>query len=256
MWGLVVVFRFRFNGQQGVRSTSVYDLKTLARLNQLWDRYRRAWRRLLSPKVRAELRLRARFDIDLMSPWQISNKVPTGTIPDCARCKDICCRGLENVVSLRLCDVATLIDVGRTELMTREKPVFPPELLHKRPGLRALEHSELWQILPVLRQVGADRHCAALTPELKCALYPNWPSSCERFPYTLSMVRRQVRWGTRCPSQERSPTHKARSKTLFRAAITAYNERIRDAVLLTHARPELDALGIGAWLSDAEVHSK
>src|SRR5262249_47265398 len=88
---------------------------TLAALDALWARYHGSWRRLLSRGAITELRLRASFDVDLMSPWRIANKIPKGTIPDCASCDDICCAGIENVVSLRLRDIAVFIDLGRTD---------------------------------------------------------------------------------------------------------------------------------------------
>lgn len=223
--------------------------ETLRGLDILWARHDRGWKRVLSPRLVTELELRASFDVDLMAPSRIANKIPKGTIPDCERCDDLCCAGVENVVSLRLVDIARLIDVGRTDVMTKLKPRFPPHLLATRPALAELTASELWRTLPVLRQVGERRICAALSPQLSCSLHPAWPTSCERFPYSLSAVRRQVTWGTRCPSRQQGPEHAARSDQLFHAAVAAYNERIKDAVLLAHARRELDALGVGAWLT-------
>lgn len=58
-----------------------------------------------------------------------------------------------------------------------------------------------------------------------------------------------MRWGTRCPSKQQAPEHEARSEALFWAAIDAYDERVKDAVLIAHATKALDALGIGAWLT-------
>lgn len=197
----------------------------------------------------AELKLRASFEVDLVSPKKIASKIPAGTIPNCAACEDLCCAGLENVVSLRLSDVAGLMDIGRTDLMTKKKPNFPKNMLRNRPGLYEVVGSELWRTLPVLRQIGESRICAALTPDLKCSLHPHWPTSCERFPYTLSARKRTVSWGTRCPERQCAPEHYERSQELTAAAISAYNERVKDAVLLTHAKDELDALGIGAWLT-------
>ncbi len=218
-------------------------------LEAVWRRYESAWKRLLSPRAITELQLRASFDIDLIAPWRIANKIPKGTIPDCASCDDICCAGLENVVSLRLVDVAMLIDIDRTDLMSKQKPNFPKAWLRTRPMLYELVGSELWRALPVMRQVGEHRICAALTPDLRCGIHPSWPTSCERFPYTLSAARRQVTWGTRCPSKQLGPEHEQRSEQLFQSSIVAYNERVKDAVLLAHAREELDALGIGAWIT-------
>jgi hypothetical protein len=223
-----------------------------AGLEALWERHRSAWRRLLSPRAITELRLRASFDVDLVSTWRITNKIPEATIPDCEQCDDICCAGLENVVSLRLVDIATLIDIGRTDLMTKKKPNFPAGWLRTRPLLHELVGSELWRALPVIRQQGDSRICAALSPDLKCSIHPHWPTSCERFPYTLSAARRAVTWGTRCPSKKQAPQHEARSRELFLASIDSYNERVRDAVLLAHAKAELDGLGIGAWITGPE----
>ncbi len=219
-------------------------------LDALWSRYRSKWRRLFSRRMIAELELRASFDVDTLSTWRIANRIPKGTIPDCPRCPDICCAGLENVVSLRLTDVALLLDIDRTDLMSRKKPNFPAYMLRGRPALAELVASDLWRALPVLRQLGEDHVCSALSPELTCTLYPSWPSSCERFPYTLSAIRKEVVWGRRCPVQRSGPVE--RSQELFRAALDAYNRRIMDAVLITHARAELDALGLGAWLIERD----
>ncbi len=205
---------------------------------------------MLSPGIFRELALRASFDVDLVSAKEIANKIPAGTIPDCDACEDLCCVGLENVVSLRLTDVAVLMDIGRTELMTKKKPNFPESMLRTRPAIYEVVGSELWRTLPVLRQIGESRICAALTQDLKCSLYPHWPKSCQRFPYTLSPKKKTVSWGTRCNSKSLIPDEEkiARSRQLFQATIDAYNERVKDAVLLVHARRELDAIGIGAWL--------
>ena len=222
---------------------------TQAGLDALWARHRSRWRRLLSPHMVKELVLRASFDVDLIAPHRIANLVPKGTIPDCEACPNVCCAGLENVVSLRLKDVAQLVDMDRTDLMTKQKPNFPRWMLAERPNLAELVASTLWRALPVMRQVGDLNVCAALGRDMKCTLYPRWPTSCERFPYSLSAARRVVQWGTRCPVKRRDPLYEARSQALFEASIGAYNERIRDAVLLAHARPDLDALGLGAWIT-------
>lgn len=217
-------------------------------LDRLWTEHRSGLGRLLSPRMWSELMLRSSFDLDLLTPSRIHNRIRPGTIPDCERCDDICCVGLENVVSLRLRDIAVLMDVGRTELIARKKPRFPDSLLAAKPHLAELAESELWRTLPVLRQVGESRICAALSPSLRCSLHPHWPLSCERFPYSLKAARREVVWGLRCPSQRNAPEHAERSEQMFEAAVETYNERVRDAVLLVHARAHLDRLGLGAFL--------
>jgi hypothetical protein len=232
----------------GVLDANSTGRPTLAALDALWSHYANRWSRLFSPGAVTELMLRASFDLETLSVERIANRVPRGTIPDCPSCQDVCCAGEENVVSLRLRDVAVLIDIGRTDLMTRQKPRFGDAMLASRPALRELVASELFQTLPVLRQVGPERRCAALDEALSCTLHPDWPLSCERFPYSLSAVRREVVWGKRCASKHQRPEHAARGDAMFRAAVAVYNERVRDAVLLAHARPALDRLGIGAFL--------
>ena len=116
---------------------------TLTALDALWSRHQSGWRRLLSRRAIAELSLRASFDPDTLAAWRVANAVPAGTIPDCPSCDDICCAGLENVVSLRLRDIAVLIDVGRTDLISRKKPVFPQAMLRARPALLELTSSML-----------------------------------------------------------------------------------------------------------------
>lgn len=177
-----------------------------------------------------------------------ANKVPKGMVPDCPKCTQICCAGLENLVSLRLVDVATLLDVGRADLISRTKPRFPPSLVQRRPALFELAGSELFRTLPVLRQIGPDRRCAALTDDDRCSLHPHWPVSCDRFPYTMVQGRRVV-WGSRCPSKQQAPQWAERGQQMFARAIDVYNERIRDAVLIHHARRELDSIGIGEFLT-------
>lgn len=223
---------------------------TSAELERLWASLASSWRRLLSKSALTELSLRASYDLDLLAPREVVNAVPLGTIPDCEACDDLCCAGMENVVSLRLSDIARLIDVGRTELITKKKPRFAAALLSARPSLRELTESELFRTLPVLRQTGDARICAALGKDLKCTLYPAWPLSCERFPYSLLAQRRRVVWGTRCPSKKSSESFEARSRELFRGAVETFNERVKDAVLLAHARKTLDELGIGEFLTD------
>lgn len=217
-------------------------------LAALWTKYERGSKRLFSRRIWKELVLREAFDLDLFVPNKVKNEIPSGTIPDCARCEDICCAGTENVVSLRLRDIATLIDLGKTDLISKKKPRFSERELRTRPFLRELTESFLWRTLPVMKQIGEQRICAALTPEIRCSLHPHWPLSCERFPYTLSAHRRAVAWGTRCPEKKVEPEQRERSEQMFGAAIETYNDRIRDAILLTHGMRELEKLGVTEFL--------
>ncbi|CAN0557041.1 unnamed protein product, partial [Laminaria digitata] len=78
-------------------------------LDDLWQQYAQSWKRLLSAGMLKELVLRASFNPEPMPAWKVANTIPKGTIPDCPTCTNICCAGLENLVSLRLRDIAMLI---------------------------------------------------------------------------------------------------------------------------------------------------
>lgn len=219
-------------------------------LEALSEKHASPTRRLFSPALLRELALRARFEVDPVKPDRVRSTIVGGALPDCPSCPNVCCSGYENLVSLRLKDIAVLLDQGRADVISSKKPRFPEALLERRPGLRVLSESRLFRALPVLRQVGPARRCAALVGDRSCGLYPHWPTSCARFPYTLTSDRRRVVWSTRCPVERPEP-NPTRSQALFAAALATYNERIRDAVLLAHAERELDALGLGVWLCRA-----
>lgn len=194
------------------------------------------------------MRLQAEFDLKPLRPKKVSMTIAPGLVPDCNACQSPCCLGLENVVSLRLSDIGKLIDIDKTELISVKKPRFPKSMLEERPHLEELMSSTLFRALPVLQQVGPEAKCAAWQDNRNCGLYPNWPLSCERFPYTLSPSRLMV-WGTRCPSSQKNPLFKKRTQEMREATVRAYNERIHDAILIQHARPELSELGIAKFLT-------
>ena len=156
-------------------------------LDTLYQKYARSGKRLLSRRLVSELRLRAYYDLRSVDLRKVANKVPLGTVPDCPSCPDLCCVGVENVVSLRLSDVALLVDLDRTDLISKAKPNFPLAMLEMRPHLFDLVESELWRTLPVLKQLGRSRVCAALTEENQCSLYPigQVPVNAFRTPFAV-----------------------------------------------------------------------
>ncbi|MEL6183409.1 MAG: hypothetical protein AAFU79_02210 [Myxococcota bacterium] len=216
-------------------------------LERLWKRYQPAWRRLFPQHLRRELELRRRFTLSPVDLSRVADEVPPGKVPDCTTCRDRCCQGYENVVSLRLRDLALLLDKDRADLVTRAKPRFPEAMLEARPSLRAWTETSLWRTLPVLKQLGPARVCAAYDRG-RCRLHPHWPTSCARFPYAMNGSDRMV-WGARCQNPE-SRADPERARGLAAAAAASWNRRIEDAVLLTHARPELERLGFGPFLDD------
>ncbi len=174
---------------------------------------------------------------------------PAGKINDCSCCSDICCVGPRSTVLLRLKDIATLLDLGRSDLLTTQKPRFGEDEQLSHPALRRHLASDAWHTFPVLRQdsMGA---CAALSRSGQCSLYPHWPLSCARFPYSLHADEREVFFSKRCESYWIRPGVDQRIEKMARAAVESYNERIRDAVLLEYARDRLGQIGLLPFLAE------
>jgi Fe-S-cluster containining protein len=194
------------------------------------------------------VRLRWRMRLALVDPARVRLVAPPGKVNDCAACTDICCVGPRSTVLLRLRDIAQLIDVGRTDLIAAAKPVFSDAELERRPALARHVASDAWSTFPVLRQ-NSFGACAALTTEGACDLYPHWPLSCARFPYSLHLEAREVFYSRRCDAFWIRPDAAGRQTEMAAAAVAAYNERIKDAVLLAYAPERVRQLGLTAFLA-------
>lgn len=223
------------------------DLPTVRALEKLWSEVtaRPLW---ADGRFFNYLRLRSRMRLKMVEPQTLHSIVPTGKVNDCPGCTDICCIGHNQTVSLRFCDIATLIDIGRTELITKDKPTFAGQELEQKPALKLTVASDAWKRFPVLRQntFGA---CNALSDEGKCTLYPHWPTSCARFPYALDVEAAEITYSQRCRSFWIRPDADAKIEGMKVAAVAAYNERIKDLVLLAYAPTQLAELGLTAFLT-------
>jgi Fe-S-cluster containining protein len=153
-------------------------------------------------------------------------------------------------VLLRLKDIATLIDLGRTDLISVDKPRFSEQEQLARPALRRHLASDAWRIFPVLKQdrMGA---CAALTRSGGCSLYPHWPLSCARFPYSLHADDREVFYSPRCRSYWIRGDAGAKVRAMVAAAVDSYNERVKDAVLLSYVPERVASLGVTGFFATA-----
>jgi len=192
------------------------------------------------------IRLRRRFDLRPVSLNGLKVAIPTGQVPDCEACVDLCCTGDNAVVSLRLRDVAVLMDIGRTDLISHARPVLVST--RKRPlsaGRVAADTSVFHQAFPVLARDETGT-CMALTEERQCGLWPDWPLSCARYPYALDRKNGVVFYAAGCRSVRTAPVEEAPVvvRRLVRAAVDGYNERLRDIMLLAFCRPALSSLGL------------
>ena len=218
---------------------------TVAALEALWQTWsqRRLW---AAPTVWRYLRLRRHMRLRLLDPKDVGIVGPTppmAKVNDCHSCTDICCVGPKSTVLLRLRDIAMLRDLGRTDLISQHKPSFATGELASAPMLRRQVGSQAWQIFPVLKK-DSMHACAALSREGKCTLYPHWPMSCARFPYALHVDEADVFYSQRCQSFWLHPEGQPQVQTMAASAVACYNERIKDAILLTFARPALEQLGL------------
>lgn len=217
-------------------------------LRALWTPRMR--RRLWHPRNWLQfVHLRRHYDLLEMRTDELRLDMPVGWLPDCQACQEVCCTGPHRVVLLRLVDVAALVDAGLSDHVTLDKPTFSAPELENNPALRDTVDSEAWATMPVLRQ-DKTRSCSLLTADNRCGAYPHWPLSCARFPYSLDVLRGRVFYARSCPStlQSVTPEAREREKALVQAVVDAYNQRIRDAVLVRVAREELRDLGLTRFI--------
>lgn len=222
-------------------------MPTVEAIEDLWDEVssKPLW---ASPNLWRYLQLRYRMRLRLLDPSRVRIVAKRWKINDCHRCTDICCIGPRSTVLLRLRDIATLIDIGRTDLIATTKPGFDPVELRKYPALRRNLASRDWQMFPVLRQ-NAMHACEALSADGRCTLYPHWPLACARFPYALHADVGDVFYSARCDSFWIRPDSEGPVRAMATAAVAAYNERVKDQVLLSYARERLHELGVTRFLA-------
>jgi len=224
-------------------------LPTVDRLEELWEAVteRPLW---APPNLGRYLRLRWHMRLGLLDPGRVRLRGPVGKLNDCDACTDICCVGPRATVQLRLRDIAALIDIGRTDLITHDRPKFSEAQLRERPALRRNVDSQAWSIFPVLRR-DSMAACAALSTEGKCGLFPNWPLSCARFPYALHADEEEVFFSARCDSYWIRPDAAEPVGQMVAAAVEAYNQRIKDRVLLEYAADQVEALGLLTFIRES-----
>jgi Fe-S-cluster containining protein len=193
------------------------------------------------------IKLQRRFRLRFLDLGKLAVKIPAGQLPDCEACTDICCTGANARVSLRLLDVARLIDGGFADHVVRDPtPTAPKTASWAR---READDSVFHRVFPVLRR-DATGTCAFLDDNRLCGVYPNWPLSCARYPYALDLQLGVIFYARGCNTSTLVPAAEAapRLRALCRAVVDSYNERIKDVVMLTHARGELVAAGLDRHL--------
>lgn len=217
-------------------------------LSALW---RQARHRLWRPGNWGRwLDLHQRYDLRPLRVSQLRVRVPPRQVPDCEACTEVCCTGRTRVVSLRLLDLARLVDAGLTAHITTARPRFTLVELEQNPALRDRIDSDLWHWFPVLTQ-DHTATCTLLDEQLRCRAHPAWPLSCARFPYSVNVAARTIFYAPSCRSTRTVQADEvgAPVRALVDAAVANYNEQIRDLVLLQVARAELEQLGLLRFLT-------
>ena len=220
----------------GPKQAALADLWRQVSARKLWapPTFWRWW----ALRRRMSLRQLSASEITVVGP-----PPPLAKVNDCRNCLDSCCVGRRATVLLRLQDIAMLMDVGRETLISRQKPHFSPAELVGRPALAAQVSARSWEIFPVLAQ-NSMHACRALNTEGRCTLYPAWPLSCARFPWSLDVEAQEVFYSPRCPSYWVRDDAQPALHAMRAAAVAAYNARVQDAILLQFARPQLAEMGM------------
>ena len=204
---------------------------------------------------RETVRLRRRFSLKLLRTSDLKVAIPRGQLPDCEACTDVCCTGPNAIVSLRLRDVAALVDAGLDRFLVHERTQLPREQRkHFTWARREADDSVFHRAFPVLKRDDTGT-CALLTQDRMCGAYPAWPLSCARYPYALDLQGKHVFWAKGCGSMNLVPAIDApiRVRALLHAVVDAYNERVKDAVFVHMARAELVALDLARHIDWSQV---
>jgi len=186
------------------------------------------------------LSLRRRFDLNFILYKDIKIQIPKGQVPDCESCLEICCTGPNSIVSLRLRDIAALIDAGLGHHITHERSRLSILGDTVNEAQKNFSESIFSQVFPILKQDKTNT-CSLLDENRLCSAYPAWPISCARYPFALDATNRVIFYAKGCGFYETYQPSEVggRVRNLVTATIDSYNERIKDILLLHFAREEL-----------------
>lgn len=194
-----------------------------------------------------DLILLQKYDLRFIAPERLIFNFDKNLLPDCENCAKNCCHGAENTVSLRLIDIARLLDAGLTEAIDLDNRSFQADNYFKKyPQNLRFVKNDSWKFFPVLKRV--NNICPYLDKNNRCSIYKYRPITCRRFPYIISNDKKHIIFSKKCHHTKRLDDKTAQQE-LFNAALDSYNEKIKDLILVNYARKELERLGIIKYLN-------
>lgn len=196
-----------------------------------------------------DLWLLSKYDLRLIDKTQLQLNFDTELLPDCQKCSQNCCHGAENTVSLRLIDIARLLDAGLEEAINLDNQSFKKDAYFKehRNDFRHL-NSDSWNLFPVLRRV--NNICPYLDTKKRCTIYEHRPLTCRRFPYVIAENKKNLLFSKKCHQTKKEGNQESTAqKILLNSAVDSYNEKIKDLILIYYAREELQKIDLAKWLN-------
>jgi Fe-S-cluster containining protein len=195
------------------------------------------------------VRLARRVSLRALQASDVTVEAEEARVPTCEGCPNSCCRGPGTGISLRLADVARLVDAGLGWAVAKTQS-WEDDHYARDPALREHEARDSQRRFPSLRR-RADGACVFLDEAERCAIHSIRPLACRAFPYRLDETRTRVHFSGRCASS-RADGQAADVDEMVGAVLELYNAKVRDLVVLTHGRRELRRLGLSRYLPVVE----
>jgi Fe-S-cluster containining protein len=206
-----------------------------ARERALADSTDRAHSALQSPaQLATRWRIEKRFALHVPVDDDVVVDAPARTAPACETCADPCCARANAIVSLRLTDVARLVDNGLARAL-----VEPRALLARFPAL-ANEIAGLGERDSFSRAFVLDKRddgTCVFFERGKCTIHDVKPLVCRAFPFQLDETRARVRWASSCESKRAGRNDDTRAGVS--AAIASYRAKVNDVVTRAFAHDDV-----------------
>jgi len=185
-------------------------------------------------RLAARWRLEQRFSLARPTASDLRTDDVRGRAPACDVCRNPCCARPEGIVSLRLSDVARLVDRGIGHAV-----VEPGALLARFPTiadtLGPLVHRESFTRAFALDK--RDDGACVFYEGARCTIHDVKPLACRAFPYQLDDDRARVRFASSCESER--ACDEAETRAQIASAIASYHAKVDDVVTRAFARDDV-----------------